>query len=75
MQPIGKFFIFLGIVFLLIGAGVYGLGKFNLTLGHLPGDFRFQIGNSTVFIPCGTSILLSIILTLFLTLLSRFLKK
>ncbi len=54
---------------------MYLLGKFNLPLGRLPGDFRFQNGNISVYLPCGTSILVSIVLSILLTLLARFLKK
>ncbi|MBT9259535.1 MAG: DUF2905 domain-containing protein [Clostridiales bacterium] len=37
-------------------------------LGHLPGDILIRRGNVTVYIPLATSLLLSLILTIFLNL-------
>ena len=39
--------------------------------GRLPGDFAWGKGDVRVFLPCGTSILLSVLLTLVLWLLGR----
>ena len=38
---------------------------------HLPGDLIFKSGNTTVYIPIATSIILSVVLTLALNLLFR----
>jgi len=51
-----------GVVLLLIGRGV---------LPRLPGDLEFGKGNVRVFLPLGTSILLSIVLTILLNLFLR----
>ena len=51
-----------GVLLLLSGKGL---------LPHLPGDFSFGRGNVRVFIPIGTSIVVSIILTVVLNLLFR----
>jgi hypothetical protein len=51
-----------GAVFLLMGRGV---------LPRIPGDLSFGKGNVRVFVPIGTSILLSIVLTIVLNLLFR----
>ncbi len=40
-------------------------------LGRLPGDFTFQRGHLTIFIPLGTSILISIVLSILLALVAR----
>lgn len=58
-----------GIVLIFVGVVVFILGK--LGLGSLPGDISFRRGNVQVFIPLGTAILLSLILTLVLNLLLR----
>jgi hypothetical protein len=50
-------------------------GRLFPWLGHLPGDIRYQGKNVSCFFPIGTSILLSIILTLLLNLIIRFLKR
>ncbi len=65
----------LGIVFLILGGMIILAGKLNIHLGRLPGDFQFTRGNFSLYLPCGTSILLSILLTILLTLLGRLIKK
>ena len=40
-------------------------------LGRLPGDIHVQRGNWTFFFPLGTSIVLSLLLTLVLWLIGR----
>jgi hypothetical protein len=47
----------------------------RLPFGALPGDIRFQRPGFTFFFPLGTSILLSIVLTLVLVLLSFFARR
>ena len=39
--------------------------------GRLPGDLAWGKGNVRVYVPCGTSILLSILLTLVLWILGK----
>lgn len=59
---------------LLIGlliAGVGALMMLGLPLGRLPGDFTYRRGGITFYFPLGTSILVSLILTLVFTLLRR----
>jgi hypothetical protein len=67
-------FLFVGKTVLLIGlliAGAGALVMLGLPLGRLPGDFTFRRGGITFFFPLGTSILVSLILTLVFTLLRR----
>jgi hypothetical protein len=68
MTP-GRALIVLGSLILVVGAIVEFAPA--LRLGRLPGDFSF--GNQSVrfFIPLGTSLLLSILLTIILTLMNR----
>ncbi len=75
MNSVARIFVAVGVIFIIIGGLIYLLGRFNITIGRLPGDFSFQRGKLTVYLPCGTSILLSIVLTVILALLSRFFKK
>lgn len=51
-----------GVVLVLVGRGV---------IPRLPGDLSFGRGNTRVFIPLGTSILLSVVLTLILNVFFR----
>ena len=59
---------------LLITAGVVliVLGLIWRFIGRFPGDIQFKTGNVTFYFPIVTSILISIILTLFFYLVGRF---
>ena len=72
MNEIGKALLGLGIIIALIGALLLLAGRFGLPLGRLPGDFAYRGKNISVFIPLGTSILISVILSAVLYLISRF---
>lgn len=69
MESTGKLILLLGVALLVIGGIIYLVGR--LGLGPLPGDIAIRRGNLRIFIPIGTSILLSIILTVVLNLLIR----
>ena len=71
INSIAKFFIFSGIVSLIIGSLLYFLGKTGIGIGKLPGDILIQKGNFTFYFPLATSIILSIALTLFFNLLKK----
>jgi len=67
---LGKLFILLGVFIILIGIFLI-IGDRIPWLGRLPGDFIIRRKNFTVYFPLATSILISIILTLIFTFLSR----
>ena len=54
---------------IIVGAGLLMMA--GLPLGRLPGDIVYRRGSTTFYFPLGTSILVSVILTLILTLLRR----
>lgn len=62
---IGKMFLLLGVIFIIIGV----LWTF---IGKLPGDFTFKKGNTTVYFPIMTSIIVSIVLTIIFYVIGRF---
>ena len=66
----GRLFIVLGVVLVLIGLGLT-LGPRIPWLGKLPGDFTFGGSNWRVYVPLGTSILISAVLSLLLFLFRR----
>ncbi len=70
MQPIGRLLIVAGIILALVGV-VLVLGPRIPLLGRLPGDFHFESGNVRVFLPLGTMLLISLILTIVLNVLNR----
>jgi len=63
-------------LFLLVVAGLLFLAaKFNISLGKLPGDFVIKRGNFTLAVPFVSSLLISIVITVFLNILFALLKK
>lgn len=65
----GRFLIITGITLLALGLLWPLIAK--LGLGRLPGDITWQRGNTRVYFPIVTSILLSVVLSLALYLFSR----
>lgn len=72
MQEAGKAIIGIGMMLVVIGVVLLVAGRFGLPLGRLPGDMAYKGKHASVYFPLGTSILISIVLTLVLYLLSRF---
>ncbi|NPA33692.1 MAG: DUF2905 domain-containing protein [Chlorobi bacterium] len=69
LSPFGKFFIFLGLVMILVGLLIILLGKIPF-LGRLPGDILIKRDNFVFYFPLATSILLSLVLSAILWLFS-----
>jgi hypothetical protein len=74
MGEIGRILIFCGAVLLVIGVAILLLGRTNLPIGRLPGDIFYRGKNTTFYFPLGTSILLSLVLSIVLYVISRFRK-
>lgn len=72
MAELGKVLAGFGFLLILIGAALWLASRFGLPLGRLPGDFSYRGKNVHVYFPLGTSILISIILTVVFYLLSHF---
>lgn len=64
-----------GLLLMVAGGVVYLFARVGIPLGKLPGDIRIERGNFTCILALGTSILLSILLTVLVNLLARFLNK
>lgn len=73
MQAFGKYFILFGIIFLVIGIILYFFGNNLNWLGKLPGDIRIERENFRMYLPITTMILLSVILTIIINLIRKFL--
>jgi Protein of unknown function (DUF2905) len=63
----GRLLVLIGLI--IAGAGV--LVMLGVPFGRLPGDIIIRRGNATFYFPLGTSILVSVILTLLFTILRR----
>jgi hypothetical protein len=72
MNDLGRLLIGLGFVLLIAGGLLLLLGRTGIPLGRLPGDISYRGKNLSVYFPLGTSVLLSILLSLVFYLLSRF---
>ncbi len=72
MADLGRVLLGAGLVLALLGGALLLAGRFGLPLGRLPGDLHWRGRHTEVWAPLGTSLLLSVLLTLVLSLLSRF---
>ena len=70
LGPLGKMLILLGVFIILIGL-LLVIGEKIPWIGRLPGDIIIRKKNFTLYFPIVTSILISIILTLFFTLFRK----
>lgn len=68
-QQLGILIAGAGLVVVLAGLVVWAGGM--AWFGHLPGDIRIERGNVTVFIPIGSMLLISVVLSLLFTVLRR----
>jgi len=69
-DSVGKILILFGLMLVLLGGLFLLLGKIPL-LGRLPGDIYLQKKGWRFYFPFTTSILISILLTLFFSLFTR----
>lgn len=70
MMGFGKLLILTGLILVLIGL-IFSLSDKIPYIGKLPGDIHIKKERFTFYFPITTSILISILLTLFLWLLRR----
>jgi hypothetical protein len=69
-QELGKLLLVFGVALVVLGA-ILAWGPRIPWLGRLPGDFSFGGENWHVFVPLGTSLLLSVLLSLLFWFVSR----
>jgi hypothetical protein len=75
MSSIARWLIFIGLFIAGVGLFLWIAARFNLPIGKLPGDFRFETKGFTCVFPLATSILISIFLTVLLNLILRWINK
>ena len=71
MGDLGRTLVLIGALLLGLGLVLILAGKLNLPIGRLPGDIVIRGKNSTFYFPIVTSILLSVLLSLFLYFVGR----
>lgn len=72
---VSRIFIILGIAFLVIGGFIFLISRFGEIPWKFPGDIRIERENFTCVLALGTSLILSLLLTLAINLIIRFLNR
>ena len=72
MAELGKALLGLGILLVIVGAALLLACRFGLPLDRLPGDISYRGKYVSVFFPLGTSILVSVVLSVIFYLISLF---
>jgi hypothetical protein len=71
MEQLGRMLILMGVVIVVVGL-LLALGpRMPFRIGRLPLDIHIQRDNFNFYFPLGTSILVSVVLTLVFALLNR----
>ena len=60
----GRFLVVAGLVAVAAGLLMMLLSRFGLEPGKLPGDFVYRRGGLTVYVPLGSCLLISLVLSL-----------
>ncbi|OGO11809.1 MAG: hypothetical protein A2Y53_00380 [Chloroflexi bacterium RBG_16_47_49] len=71
LPTLSRIFLIIGVVFLIFAGIFYLAARLNIPLGRLPGDIQIQGKGISCLFPLGTTIILSLILTVILNLISR----
>ena len=74
MAPIGKVIVGIGAMVVIIGLIIWFAGDRLSWFGHLPGDIRIERPSFSCFFPITSMIIVSIVLSILLSLFSRFFK-
>ena len=70
MSPeVGRFLVVIGILLVVVGG--LSMAGIRLPFGRLPGDVAITGEHGGLFIPLGTMLVLSVVLTLLFSLLTR----
>ena len=75
METFARYLMLAGIALFLLGDGFYLAAKFGIPLGRLPGDIRIEREGFSFYFPLASSILVSVILTIVLNVILRWMKK
>lgn len=70
MSPeLGRFLVIIGVVLIVVGS--LAMAGIRLPFGRLPGDIAISGERGALYIPLGTTLLISIVLTVLANLLFR----
>lgn len=71
MEKYGKAVILIGLMIVAGGGIIWLFGDKLRFLGRLPGDIRYESGNTRVYIPITTMILVSVVVSLIFWLIQK----
>jgi hypothetical protein len=74
MENLGKIIVGIGLIVVIVGLGVWFFGDKLGWFGQLPGDIRVERPNFRFYAPLTSMIILSIVLSIILALINRFLR-
>lgn len=72
-QQTGKYIIIAGIIIVLAGILIYFFYDYFKWFGKLPGDINIRKENFRFYFPLGTMIIISVVLTIIINVIKRFL--
>jgi phosphotransferase system glucose/maltose/N-acetylglucosamine-specific IIC component len=72
-QNTGKYVIVFGLVIIIAGVLIYFFHDKFHWIGHLPGDIRIEKEHSRFYFPITTMIVFSLLLTLLVNIIKKFL--
>jgi hypothetical protein len=75
MENIGRYLMIGGVVLFVVGGLVFLTARFGIPFGRLPGDIRIERDGFSFYFPLGSSILISIVLTIIVNVVLRLMRK
>jgi hypothetical protein len=75
LMPLARIVAVFALILLIIAGLLFLAAKSNISLGRLPGDIVFKLGNITCVVPLVSSLLISIVITVILNILLILFKK
>lgn len=71
LDSAARWIILTGAALVVLGGGIWLAARAGLPLGRLPGDFRWESGPVTCFVPVASMVVLSLVLTVLINILLR----
>ncbi len=75
LEVLGRWLLVIGLGIAVLGGVIWLLSRLIPNLSQLPGTIRIQAGSVTCFFPVLAMIVLSVLLTIILNIVARFLNK
>ncbi len=72
---LARWTILTGLGLVLLGGLIWLVGRMGIPLGRLPGDLQFHTGRISCFVPLATMLVISLVLTVVLNVIVRWLGK